>query len=255
MKKKPLKWSSVKDEAMVESSRGPSAATKGPYFLSAIEPYLPSRFKNFLSIGAGTGDAEIFLSKHWNCPFGFQDYSPTLAQAFKEKIQSENLKPLEIVVGRFEDCEFQHSYDLILSFHAWYYIPITPTVMQKLRDLLQPGGRAIIAIHRKNNFVFELNSMRDIPPLEISADDLYEAAKPYFHAKLHSWIDHWPPNTLFDGDQITPKGRSIFKFSLERESDQITPEEIKRFKVHTDKFTDSNGTRLDYGIVELNLRS
>jgi SAM-dependent methyltransferase len=249
---RPLLWSPTKDEFMIESSRGPGAATKGAYFYSAIEPYLPPLPKNFLSIGAGAGDAEIFLAKKLNCPFGFQDFSNSLTSIFQDKARKEGLSTLETVVGRFEDCPFQYRYDVILSFHAWYYISVSSIVMKKLRDILAPGGRALIVLHRKDNFVFELNPYRGKEQLEISADNLFEAAKPYFQTVLHSWVDYWPPNTFFINDEITQKGRTLFRFLLDRESECFSPEEIEIFKRHVDKFTDSNGTKISFGIVELN---
>src|ERR1044072_3048425 len=153
----PMPWTHIKDQLTIQIAQSIDGSVKGNYYFSALEKYLPPSPRNFLSIGAGSGDTEIFLAKKLNCSFGFQDYSEELARLFKKRASEQKVTPLETAVGKFESCSFKNTYDLILSIHAWYYISIEAAVMKKLRDLLNSNGRVLVVLHRENNIVVGLN--------------------------------------------------------------------------------------------------
>jgi SAM-dependent methyltransferase len=246
-----MSWSTIKDELTLKLAAGPYAPTKGTQFHKAIKDYLPPAPKNFLSVGAGAGDAEIYLSQALNCPFGYQDYSSALAQVFTNRVVEQKANVLETVIGPFEKTVFKHRYDLILSFHAWYYIPITPDVMAKLRDLLHPGGRALIVLHRENNFISALNPWRGDEPLEISADRVFDAAKPFFQAQLHNWVDYWPSDAVFADGKITDNGRKRLMFLLDRDNSNFSEKELGQVYELAQSYSGPRGIKLEFGIVEL----
>lgn len=127
----------------------------------------------FLDIGTGTGylPSEI-LKKH---PHSFVvgiDVSKKMAKIARRKLPSERL---QFIVAPAERMPFKNGkFDFVLSLFAWEHVSSQKEVMQRIYDILKPGGKFILGTNFKSDRSFNEKMRRFRKENATLADNLWK---------------------------------------------------------------------------------
>jgi len=100
---------------------------------------------NVLDYGCGTGTAAIEIARSVNNVTGI-DISSKMIEAAKRKtveLKVENIDFAQTTI--FDEKLKKGSFDVILCFHLLHLVEDMPKVMQRINELLKPGGLIISA--------------------------------------------------------------------------------------------------------------
>ncbi len=100
---------------------------------------------NVLDYGCGTGTAAIEIASSVNNVTGI-DISSKMIEAAKRKTVERKVKNIDFTQTTIFDEKLKKgSFDVILCFHLLHLVEDTPKVMQRINELLKPGGLIISA--------------------------------------------------------------------------------------------------------------
>lgn len=97
-------------------------------------------YRNFLDIGPGPGFITNLIAKHFA--------STTIIEPNKEYLPLYKNSNYSIHTNNFENINLKQKYDLILCSHVLYHVEKEnwPMFVKKIHNLLENGGKAIIAL-------------------------------------------------------------------------------------------------------------
>ncbi|HEY9246069.1 MAG TPA: class I SAM-dependent methyltransferase, partial [Candidatus Methanoperedens sp.] len=100
---------------------------------------------NVLDYGCGTGTAAIKIAGSVTTVNGI-DISSKMIEAAKGKTVERKVNNIDFVQTTIFDEKLKPgSFDVILCFHLLHLVEDTPKVMQRINELLKPGGLIISA--------------------------------------------------------------------------------------------------------------
>ncbi|PWB55895.1 MAG: class I SAM-dependent methyltransferase [Candidatus Methanoperedenaceae archaeon] len=100
---------------------------------------------NVLDYGCGTGTAAIEIAGSVTTVNGI-DISSKMIEAAKRKTVERNVKNIDFAqTSIFDEKLKTGSFDVVLCFHLLHLVEDTPKVMQRINELLKPGGMIISA--------------------------------------------------------------------------------------------------------------
>lgn len=100
---------------------------------------------NVLDYGCGTGTAAIEIAGSVKTVNGI-DISSKMIETAKGKTVERNVKNIDFAQTTIFDEKLETgSFDVILCFHLLHLVEDTPKVMQRINELLKPGGLIISA--------------------------------------------------------------------------------------------------------------
>jgi len=100
---------------------------------------------NVLDYGCGTGTAAIEIAGSVKSVYGI-DISSKMIEAAKGKTVEGKVKNIDFVQTTIFDEKLKTgSFDVILCFYILHLVEDTPKVMQRINELLKPGGLIISA--------------------------------------------------------------------------------------------------------------
>ena len=100
---------------------------------------------NVLDYGCGTGTAAIEIASSVKTVTGI-DISSKMIEAAKGKTVERKVKNIDFAQTTIFDEKLKTgSFDVILCFHLLHLVEDTPKVMQRINELLKPGGLMISA--------------------------------------------------------------------------------------------------------------
>ncbi len=100
---------------------------------------------NVLDYGCGTGTAAIEIASNVKTVYGI-DISSKMIEAAKGKTVERNFKNIDFAQTTIFDEKLKiGSFDVILCFYLLHLVEDTPKVMQRINELLKPGGLIISA--------------------------------------------------------------------------------------------------------------
>lgn len=100
---------------------------------------------NVLDYGCGTGTADIQIADHVKNIYGI-DISSKMIDAAKTKAAMHRMKNIDFVQTTIFDEKLKKgSFDVILSFYILHLVEDMQMVMQRINELLKPGGLIISA--------------------------------------------------------------------------------------------------------------
>ena len=96
-----------------------------------------------LELGAGTGRFTLALARRAGSVTAL-DISPAMLAQLEARIRDAGLDNVTLLRGAAEDAPLQGNYQLICSFSALEYVPRLEPLLERLAQLLEPGGHLFI---------------------------------------------------------------------------------------------------------------
>jgi ubiquinone/menaquinone biosynthesis C-methylase UbiE len=105
---------------------------------------------NVLDVGCGTGlVSNLFAKKNPNNKFVSLDFSDSIEYG-KKFAQTNGIKNITWIKKDFLEFETKEKFDLIICCGVLHHIPQYSQALQKIKDLLAPGGKLILAVYNTN---------------------------------------------------------------------------------------------------------
>ena len=185
------------------------------------------REKNYaLDIGCGNGVSTIKLKPDFKFVKGV-DIGENLI-----KFAQNSFPNLDFKVGKAEDIESSHKFDLITSATSFYWMD-RPIIVKKMRELLNDHG---VFCAYKYDFPIPYGSLRDLVNYELATK-----WSPYRDPRLVNYVDTL--EILNESGIFDKTGRFLISNIIE-----LTPEEIAYFFLSTSyvtKYIEQSGNQ-DY---------
>lgn len=98
--------------------------------------------KTVLDVACGTGVMIPYYLERNVANVTGVDISPNMAKIAKEKFPQENV---QIICGDVEELDFKEKFDCIVVYNAFPHFPEPKRLLERLAELLKPGGTLTIA--------------------------------------------------------------------------------------------------------------
>lgn len=98
--------------------------------------------KTVLDVACGTGVMIPYYLERNVANVTGVDISPNMAKIAKEKFPQENV---QIICGDVEELDFEEKFDCIVVYNAFPHFPEPKRLLERLAELLKPGGTLTIA--------------------------------------------------------------------------------------------------------------
>jgi len=141
-------------DAMDKSGPQPNEATSVPEYYSSVRQdilrFIPDGVTSMLEVGTGTGATSSYIKKNWNIArcVGIELFPDAAA------IARQNLDL--VIEGNLEEMRFDTledaPFDLILALDVLEHLKDPWTVVDRLKDILKPGGIMIASIPNVSHF-------------------------------------------------------------------------------------------------------
>ncbi len=149
-----IQWSVYSDHYDAMCSVNPSYDSMLSLVEQKLKPLDLTSSSKVLDIGAGTGNLIMRLAKKApNSSFVHLDIDAGMINKAREKYRDHSITNVELVHSSFLDWEMTNAaFDVIVSTNALYAIHPHQEALNRMRDLLAPGGKLILVdFGRKQN--------------------------------------------------------------------------------------------------------
>jgi SAM-dependent methyltransferase len=148
--------------APVGSFRSQAAPGTAQYFQDLRDyrygyetPFIPRLFRfermagrRVLEIGVGNGTDAVAMAQRGAVYTGI-DVTARHVELTRANFALAYLAPPTLVCGDLLATDFREKYDFVYSFGVMHHIPNEVAYLQRVRDLLAPGGRLLLGVYSK----------------------------------------------------------------------------------------------------------
>jgi SAM-dependent methyltransferase len=121
-------------------------------------PFIPRLFqfarmagRRVLEIGVGNGTDAVAMARCGAAYTGI-DVTPRHLELTQANFALAQLAPPTLVCGDLLATDLSETYDFVYSFGVMHHIPNEAAYLQRVRDLLAPGGRLLLGVYSKYSF-------------------------------------------------------------------------------------------------------
>lgn len=217
-----------------------------PLLGSAISKHLPPRKRTLLDVGAANGD----LTEHYINHFG----SATLVEEKKALVDAltERFPDIEVLQQKIEEfVDERLVFDAIVASHVLIYVDDPVRTVDRLYDMLEPGGRLMIVMvdpkdprHQFMNRFYPLIHRESTQANEIQAEEIVHHAQVAGYAyEIVDVTSTLSPPSVDDLIEI-----SDFLFAFDGDLSVDAREQMKQYAgehfVHEDRVCVEEGHKL-----------
>lgn len=101
-----------------------------------------------LDVGCGTGLISNLFADKYKCNITAVDFSDGIDYA-KKFAQDNRIKNVKWVKKDFLQFKTEKKYDVIICCGVLHHIPDYPIALDKMKSLLKPGGKLVLAVYNK----------------------------------------------------------------------------------------------------------
>jgi len=205
---------------------------KMPVYLKSLLGKARFRGWNMLDIGCGEGSLTIPVL-HILGSFGAvrcTGLEPAENQLKKMKQQAEasGYRKVTCINSGWDDYSPEGKYDFVLCSHSFYYVKDRSHAVRKIQSVLEPGGRAVISMQKKDNMSYRMGRrfLTKIDPAHkscvIHADQLCEFLAE--HGISHRMDTRRYLLDLSESKKQSPQGIRLLEFYLAKKWEDVTPD-------------------------------
>jgi len=189
-----------------------------------------SDVRSLLSVGGGEGIVEATLLR--NAPRAevwYLDPSPEQVDAFRAHMQREHLldRVQGVAESTFQDYTTSQKFDRIVSMFSWFFIGTAQPELEKLIDLLAPGGVACLVLPNTDSIEADFN--RSFSPdkrTTLVSDDVVDALGDLGYCSTRHTFTKWlPSDEMFEGKAASEPSLAFAAFVAMRPISALTVSE------------------------------
>lgn len=182
--------------------------------------------RSILSVGGGEGNIEgLLLQSAPKASISYLDPSAEQCQAIRDHMARLDLADRvgDISQTTFQDYDSQVTFDRIVSIYSWFYVGTESRWLQKLLDLLAPGGAACLILPNAHTTENEFAGDSHIP---LCSNKLFDALQTLpCTVERHTHTRWLSAEKLFDGEKLTSAARAFVSFISRRGYEDFSAEE------------------------------